>query len=165
VDTVVDDAAVTLRPDRGVAGRWTAVGVAATIRATWVALDARDSLVSWAFVALCAVLTSFVLLQLVRPDRFRLVVDDGGVEAHLPWQHVRHPWGRIHLARVVKVSGEPVLELHVWDPEDPSQTSPRATGVLLPVGADLDRLHAELERHLGHAPSTPPDTASGPEPG
>lgn len=146
---------VILRPDRGVAGRWTAVGATATLLAVWVALDAMDSVIAWAFAALCVVLTSYVVIQLVRPDRFELALDAAGLEARLPWQHVRIPWERVHLARVVTVTGEPVLELHVWDADDPGQTTPRATGVLLPMGADLGPLHAQLERHLGRADLAP----------
>lgn len=147
--------AVTLRPDRGVAGRWTAVGGAAFLLALWVALDAGDSVLAWAFAALCLVLTSYVAVQLVRPDRFELLLDGAGLEVRLPWQRARVPWDRVHLARVVTVTGEPVLELHVWDADAPGQSTPRATGVLLPLGADLEQLHRQLERHLGRADLAP----------
>lgn len=146
---------LTLRPDRGVAGRWTAVGGTATLLALWTALDAGDSVLAWAFTALCLVLTSYVAIQLVRPGRFELRIDASGVDVDLPWQHARVPWRRVHTARVVTVAGEPVLELHVWDPDAPAQSTPEATGVLLPVGADLDGLHAALARHLGVAAPDP----------
>lgn len=152
------DSEVRLGPDRGVAGRWTGVGLLAAVLALWVALDARDSVLAWAFVALCLVVTSYVGIQLVRPDRFVLQLDPGGVEVRLPWQRARVPWSRVHVARVVNVAGEPVLELHVWDLDDPAQSTPRATGILLPVGADLDALHAGLEHHLGVAD----DAVTGP---
>ena len=146
-----DDRAVTLRPDRGVTTRWSLLGLVTTGLATWVAVDAEDSVLAWAFVALCLVLTSYVVVQLVRPSRFQLRLDRAGVEVSLPWQHLRVPWHRVHLARVVTVTGEPVLELHVWAEDDPSQTAPHATGVLLPMGADLEQLHDHLARHLGRA--------------
>lgn len=146
--------ASTLQPDRGVTARWTAVGCVATLLAAWVAVDTRDSVLAWAFTALCLVLTLYVAVQLLRPDRFELRLDPAAVEVRLPWQQVRVPWERVHLARVVTVTGEQVLELHVWDTDVPAQTSPRAIGVLLPLGADLDLLHAHLERHLGRADTT-----------
>ena len=149
--------AVILGPDRGVAARWTAVGAVASGLALWVALDAGASVMAWAFLALCLVVTSYVLVQLVVPARFELQLDAAGLQARLPWQHVRVAWDRVHVARVVRVAGEPVLELHVWDADAPAQTQPRATGVLLPLGADLDLLHAELERHLGLADPTEPE--------
>ncbi len=152
------DTEVRLGPDRGVAARWTALGGAACVLALWVALDATTSVLAWAFLALCVVVTSYVALQLAMPDRFVLRLDAVGIEAHLPWQHAKVAWSRVHVARVVTVAGEPVLELHVWDADDPGQAQPRATGVLLPLGADLDVLHAALEHHLGiaDAPATDP---------
>lgn len=147
----MDDHVVTLTPDRGVVVRWTLVGSAATVLAGWAAVDAGDSVLAWAFVALCLLVTSYVVAQLVRPSRFRLRLDASGLDVHLPWQRTRVPWSRVHVARVVTVAGEPVLELHLWDPEHVAQDTPRATGVLLPLGADLDALHGALARHLGHA--------------
>lgn len=140
-----------LRPARGVTARWSLVGGLATVLATWAALDARESVLAWAFAALCLLLTTYPLLQLARPSRFALRLDAAGVELAMPWQQVRYPWERIHLARVVTVVGEPVLELHVWDAEHPDGATPRATGMLVPLGADLDALHAQLASHLGHA--------------
>ena len=150
------DTEVRLGPDRGMAARWTALGVAACLLALWAALDAMNVL-AWAFLLLCLAVTSYVVLQLVLPGRFVLRLDGVGVEVHLPWQRARVAWSRVHVARVVHVAGEPVLELHVWDADDPAQAQPRATGILLPLGADLDVLHAALERHLGVAvPATDP---------
>lgn len=147
----MDDRVVTLAPDRGVAGRWCLVGAGATGLAAWVAVDARDSVLAWAFAVLCAVVTAYVVVQLVQPHRFRLTLDSAGLEVHVPWQHRRIPWSRVHVARVVTVAGEPVLELHLRDAERPGDGPADATGVLLPIGADLDALHGALEHHLGHA--------------
>ena len=154
------DTEVRLRPDRGVAARWTALGGAACLLSLWIALDATASVLAWAFLALCLVVTSYVALQLAWPDRFVLRLDAVGVEVRLPWQHARVAWSRVHVARVVTVAGEPVLELHVWDVDDPAQAQPRATGILLPLGADLDVLHAALERHLGVAEAPAPDSSN-----
>lgn len=157
---------VIVEPDRATALRWSLVGAAAVGLAVWIAVDARTSVMAWLFVALCAVLSSYVVSQLVMPRRFRLRLDTDAIEVSLPWQHRRIPWQRVHLARVVTVTGEPVLELHVWDPDRPGQESPRATGVLIPLGADLAGLHAMLDRHLGRAEPTPDEGArpSRPEP-
>lgn len=155
--------AVILEPDRATAWRWTLVGIATIALATWIAVDARTSLLAWGFVALCVVLSSYVVLQLVLPDRFQLRLDAAAIEVRLLWQHRRIPWERVHLARVVTVTGEPVLELHVWG-DDPAQGAPRATGVLLPLGADLDVLHEVLERRLGRADLHADADTSRPEP-
>lgn len=145
---------VIVEPDRAAAVRWSLVGAAAIGLAVWIALDADTNVVAWTFVALCVVLSSYVVLQLVMPRRFQLRLDADAIEVSLPWQHRRIPWQQVHLARVVSVTGEPVLELHVWDPDRPAQESPRATGVLIPLGADLAGLHAMLDRHLGRAETT-----------
>lgn len=155
---------VILEPDRATAWRWTLVGAVAVALAAWVAIDAGTSLVAWVFLALCIVLSSYVVVQLVAPRRFRLRLDASAVEVALPWQHHRIPWDRVHLARVVTVMGEPVLELHLWDPDAPAQSTPRATGVVLPLGADLAHLHAMLDHHLGRAEAAPDTQATHPEP-
>lgn len=149
---------VTLRPSRAAVGQWTLVGAIASGLAVWVAIDARTSLIAWLFVGLCLLATTYVAIQLVLPSRFRLVLDDAGIEVVLPWQRTRLTWERVHLARVVPVTGEQVLELHVWDPDDESQSTPRALGILLPFGADLAVLHRVLEQRLGrHEPASSRD--------
>lgn len=151
----------TLMPARAAAGKWTAVGTTATALAVWVAVDARTSLVAWAFAALCLVGTSYVLLQLVAPSRFAITLGPAAIEVRLPWQHRRVPWDRIHVARVVRIAGDPVLELHVWDPDAVAQTQPRGMGVVLPIGADQPVLHRVLEQRLGrhHDPVADPRPA------
>lgn len=148
----------TLRPSPTVTGPWTVVGVVAIVLALWVALDVRSNLMAWLFVALCLVITSYVAIQLAAPTRFAVVLDDDGIEVSLPWQHDRIPWDRVHLARVVRVVGEPVLEVHAWDPGERAQRSPHPVGILLPMGADLPVLHRVLEARLGRyrQPGTDP---------
>lgn len=157
------DEGATLRPGRGVVARWSAVGGVACLLAVWIALDARDSVLAWGFAALCVVLTGYVVLQLARPDAFAVRLDASGIRVDLPWQHRHLPWDRIHLARVVTVAGEPLLELHVWDPDDPARAEPRATGVLLPMGVDLAVLHAHLDRWLGRSDDAPTERPLHPE--
>lgn len=146
---------VILRPNPVTAWRWSAVGVAASALAAWIAIDARDSLLAWGFLALCLVLSSYVVAQLLLPGRFEVHLDGAAIDVRLPWQQVRVPWDRVHLARVVTVTGEPVLELHVWE-TDGIADAPRATGILLPLGADLPALHQVLERQLGRWPDPAP---------
>lgn len=148
----------TLRPSPTVTGPWTVVGVVATVLALWVALDVRSNLIAWLFVALCLVVTSYVAIQLATPGRFAVVLDDDGIEVSLPWQHDRIPWDRVHLARVIRVIGEPVLEVHAWDPGEVTRRSPQPVGILLPMGADLPTLHRVLEARLGRyrQPGTDP---------
>ena len=139
----------TLRPARSTAGAWTAVGLAATSLAIWAAVDARTSLVAWTFAALCLVVTSYVALQLVAPAWFTVTLGPAAIEVRLPWQRRRVPWDRVHVARVVRVAGEPVLELHVRGPDAAAQDQPRGTGVVLPLGTDQAALHRVLEQRLG----------------
>ncbi len=148
----------TLRPSPTVTGPWTVVGVVAIVLALWVALDVRSNLIAWLFVALCLVVTSYVAIQLAAPNRFAVVLDDHGIEVALPWQHDRIPWDRVHLARVVRVVGEPVLEVHAWTSGEGVQRSPEPVGILLPLGADLPTLHRVLEARLGRyrQPGTDP---------
>lgn len=148
-----DPTTVTLRPSRATAGGWTAVGAVATGLAVWVALDAADSLVAWVFAALCLVVTLYVALQLVAPRWFTVALDAEGVEVRLPWQREHVPWDRVHQARVVRVAGEPMLELHVDAADDHARG--RGLGVVLPVGSDQDALHRVLEQRLGRQPVEP----------
>lgn len=143
----------TLRPSRAAAGGWSLVGVTATALAVWVAVDARTSLVAWVFAALCLVVTSYVAVQLLLPGRFTIALGASAVEVQLPWQRRRVPWDRIHQARVIRVAGEPVLELHVWDADAEGHERTRGIGVLLPVGADQAALHRVLADRLGRQPS------------
>lgn len=149
-----------LRPSASLAGRWTAVGLLATLLATWGAVAAGTSLLAWGLVAVAVALTVPVAAEWLLPDRFTVALDDIAAEVQMPWQRVRIQWADVHRAQVVTVAGEPVLELHVWDPDTPAQTQPRGVGVLLPLGADLPSLHRHLERLLGRIdPATITDPA------
>lgn len=143
------DTPTILRPSASLAGRWAAVGLLATLLAVWGAVASGTSLLAWGLVAVAVLLTAPVAAQWLLPDRFVVALDDTAAEVQMPWQRVRIQWADVHRAQVVTVAGEPVLELHVWDPDTPAQTQPRGVGVLLPLGADLPALHQHLERLLG----------------
>ena len=89
----------------------------------------------------------------VRPARAEGGGGDVAIEVGAPWQRLRLPWQSVHLARVTRVVGEDLLEL--WATADPADTSPRppmrTVSILLPIGADLDALHALLAARLGLA--------------
>lgn len=154
-----DQHTVRLRPSASATVPWALVGGISTALALWVALDAGTSLLAWLFAGLCVVATSYVLVQVLVPGWFTVVLDRSAIDAHLPWSHQRITWDRVHIARVVRVLGEPVLELHVWDPDRVTQI-PRAVGILLPFGADLPALHRVLEERLGRMDAPPAGSRS-----
>ncbi len=129
------------------------VGGIAVALTLWTAIDMRTSLFAWSFAFLTIVVTAVVVAQWVRPRAFEVRLGDAAIEVGAPWQRLRLPWESVHLARVTRVVGEDLLEL--WATVDPADTSPRPAmrtiSILLPIGADLDALHALLESRLGLA--------------
>lgn len=148
-----DTPELTLRPDPLVVGRWSMVGALAVGLTLWTAIDMRTSLFAWSFAFLTIVVTAVVVAQWVRPTLFEVRFGDAAIEVGAPWQRLRLPWQSVHLARVTRVVGEDLLEL--WATADPADTSPRppmrTVSILLPIGADLDALHALLAARLGLA--------------
>ena len=141
---------LTLRPSRRVAAWWT-LGVAVLLAAgVWLIVDSHGHPFAWLAFAVFVAQGSFFVAQLVAPSAFAIELDDTGLEARLLWQHVDVAWDVVHVARVRRVFGDPILELHVREPSptgDPWHT--RAIGVMLPVGYDAFALHTFLAARLG----------------
>ncbi len=141
---------LTLRPSRRVALRWTLAVLVLLTAGAWFVVDSHGHPFAWLAVAVFVAVGSFFVGQLVAPGAFALHLDETGLEARLLWQHVDVAWDVVHVARVRRVIGDPILELHVREPSptgDPWRT--RAIGVLLPVGYDAPALHAFLAARLG----------------
>jgi hypothetical protein len=141
-------APVVLRPSRAAAGGWSATALITLAVAGWIVVDSRGAVLAWLFATLVALVSVFFLWQFLLPGRFEVRLGSDDLEATLPWGHRRVAWEHVRLARVVRVTGEPILELHVTGG---SGGDTRPVGVLLPLGADLDALHGFLEARLGRA--------------
>lgn len=141
-----DAGAVLLRPARGTATSWSVVGGAATSLAGWLIADTGGHPLAVALLLACVVATYPVLLASVAPGRVAWLLDDQGLVVPRPWGSWSVGWEEIRLARVVRRFGEPALELTLAEAPGRSRTR------RLPVGADVERLHAVLAVQLGPTP-------------
>lgn len=145
----MEDEPLVIRPDAGAALRWSMVGVALVLVATWLARDAGP--LGWIALGVAIALAGYFVLQLVAPGLFQIVCDHHGLHGRTLLQRVDAPWESIHLARVSRIAGDPLLTVTVRDRYEST-----TAGLLLPVGADLEALHGVLGRRLGRGvPSEP----------
>lgn len=138
---------VELRPARAITGWWTALAAVVVGAAVWIVYDSGGSLLAWGFLVLTLVVAAFFALQLVVPDRFTVELTPDRLQTHHPWGARTIAWDDVRWARVIRVTGEPILELHLEGHPDEDAT----TGVLLPLGCDEDALHDFLAARLGVA--------------
>jgi hypothetical protein len=151
---------LTLRADRTTAAVWSVAALLLVAGSVWIVRDSRGALLAWIGFVLAIAVTAYFALQLVVPRALRLELDQDGIEGHLLGHTTRVRWDDVKVARVTVVAGDPILELHVRRDGD---TEP--VGVLLPLGCDLDALHAFLEARLGRTRPAPSGPApSGPAP-
>lgn len=147
-----------LRPDRATAVRWSATSLAAAAAFGWLLSDSDGHPLAWIALTFAVVVAVYFVAQLVAPSRFRLFLDDEGLDARFLTSHTTIAWEHVHVARVSSLAGEPYLELEVHEPASPDDSAPRRRGVLLPVGCDVRSLHRFLGRRLGRGGPRPPRT-------
>lgn len=149
---------LVLRPARGPAAAWAVAGVVLLAAGVWLVLDSAGAPLAWIAIAVFGVVAAYFLLQALVPSWFTLVCDEHGIRGRTPWRRLEVTWDGIDLASIDRFAGDPVLRLHLaTDPPD-------VVDVLLPVGADVESLHAVLRDRLGPAPvtSTPTSSRSAP---
>lgn len=141
---------VELLRDPVVAARWSGLAAALLVAAGWLVADSRGHPLSWALLVATLVASSYFFVQLVSPDTVRVTLGSAGIDAAAFGRRVSVAWDAVHVARVRQVAGEPVLALEIREQGPSGHPSPRrVVGVLLPLGSDVDALHAALERRLG----------------
>lgn len=137
---------VVIGPDAGRARAWAAAAVVLVVLTLFLALASDGGVIEWIGAAVAIAAATYFVIPVVAPAMTTLELDAQGVHGRSYHVAVNVPWEVVQVARVVHVAGEPVLELHVREPSpagDPWRT--RAIGVLLPIGADLDRLQEALD--------------------
>lgn len=141
-----DFAPVELRPQRGRAVAWTVLAVLVMVAATWFLADVGSRLFAVGFLLVAAVPLVYFGTQLVAPDQFTVRLEPDELEIQQFWRHRTIAWEHVQQVRVIRVGGEPALELF----------APAAGGritVLLPLGADLQNMHRFLRARLGLTPT------------
>ncbi|MBW3619195.1 MAG: hypothetical protein KY461_03040 [Actinobacteria bacterium] len=144
------DGVLVLGPDP-VRARWWAGWSLLLVALTLVlAIASGGGVIEWIAVAVAMAVALYFVIPVASPATTTLVFDARGVRGRMYHVPVAVDWDPVQVARVVRVVGEPVLELHVREPSpqgDPWRT--RAFGVLLPIGADLDALQTFLDGRSG----------------
>ncbi len=134
-----------LRPSRVVAALHVGLGGVVVALAGWIVVDSDGHALAVALLVAGLVVSAPFVGELLTPAAFTWRLDEDGLEARTGPRVVRVAWRHVHLARVGHAAGEPALHLDL-------HRGPRRVRTLrLPVGADLDVLHAALARHLGPA--------------
>lgn len=139
-----------LAPDRGRAGVWLGLALLLVAMCVWLVGDSSGAVIAWIALALAIGVALYFLVPVLAPELTTLVLDEDRVRGRSYHADVEVAWDQVQVARVVRVAGEPVLELHVREPSptgDPWRTRP--VGILLPPGCDLDALHDFLAVRLG----------------
>ncbi|HEX9766630.1 MAG TPA: hypothetical protein VGA36_07680 [Nitriliruptorales bacterium] len=140
----------TLRPARGVAALWSAWSCLLVAAGAWLVRDAPTSPVAWISLTVFVAVAAYFVLQFAVPSSVEVRLTEDELQARTLWVRRRVPWDQVHLARVRRLFGDPVLELEIRESagnKDPWQLS--SLGVLLPVGADVAALHRFLAARLG----------------
>lgn len=137
--------ALTLGPDPARARWWAGLSLLLVTLTLVVAIASEDGVLEWIGVAVAVAVAVYFVIPVVAPEVTTLVLDADGVHGRMYHVPVDVPWDVVRVARIVRVAGEPVLELHVREPRpgDDGQRT-RAVGILLPLGADLVALQELL---------------------
>jgi hypothetical protein len=133
----------TVRPDRRSALLWSGLAVLLVAVTGWLVWDSGLDVVAVVGLALAIGLLGWFGAQALVPSLFTVTCDGTGLHGRILWARVDVPWDEVHVVRVQRVAGEPVLQVHRRD------GSEGPAGLLLPVGVDLDALHRSLADHLG----------------
>lgn len=151
-------AALHLVPDRSAAGWWSLLGGLLIAAGVFFVADGSLTQVGrtivWFVLLFFAIVAGYFLIQLVVPERFRVTLTYERLHATIGWMRVDVPWDDVHLARVRRAFGDPLLELQVLEPERP-EVGPHLVAIPLPVGCDVEALHGFLAARLGRGPAGP----------
>lgn len=153
------DGAAVLVVRRGTAAAvvWSLLGLLLTCGGLLLVANSGGHPLAWLLLVLSLPAGAWFAAQLLLPAAVSLELDAERIRARTFGLRTCVEWDRVHLARVRRIVGEPVLELEVRDTPGYAPAGPRRQRlVLLPVGADLAPLYAFLEGRLGRAPYARP---------
>lgn len=150
-----------LCPSRGSAVAWGSGALLAAAVFGWTVFDTDGNPFAVVALVFAVVVAAYFVLQAVVPERFTVSFDQRGLTSRFLSRRIEVAWEQVHVARVGSLAGEPYLELHIRERSptgDPWRT--RATGVVLPVGCDVEALHRFLSARLGRGGLRPPRTVT-----
>ena len=142
---------VVLRRSGPVAGWWSLLGILLVAAGVFFVVDSEGHPIAWTLTALFAVPSSYFVIQLFWPRFVEVRLGSDELRSRSPLGRRTVAWGEVHLAKVRRVFGDPVLTIDVRRPDG----DPERRWIPLPVGADLDRLHAFLGERLGRGSRLP----------
>lgn len=136
---------LVVAPAPGSAISWAAAAALLVVLALIVAVPSDGGALEWIGVGVAIAVAAYFVVPVVAPAMATLVLDAYGVRGRLYHVMVDVPWEGVEVARVVRVAGEPVLELHVRRPSPQGDGwRTHATGYLLPIGTDVAAVEAFL---------------------
>lgn len=141
------DDVLVVGPDPGRARAWAGLALVLVAVTVALAVTAEDAVLEWIGAGVAVALAAAFVVPVVAPHLTQVELDRWGVRGRSYHATLEVPWDVVQVARVVRVVGETVLEVHVRVPSatgDPWRT--RAVGLLLPIGADVAALEAFLAR-------------------
>lgn len=136
---------IILRRNVAVAAWWVFLGASVTAAGVFFVVDSEGHPVAWGLAVVFSVPTLYFLLQLLWPGSVEVRLDRDGLRSRSPLGRRSVRWDDVHVAKVRRIFGDPFLVVDVRRPDGNLDR----TRVPLPVGADLDRVHAFLEERLG----------------
>lgn len=142
---------VVLQRNAAVAAWWSLLGASLTAAGVFFVVDSAGHVVSWMLLAVFALPSLYFLAQLVWPRFIEVRLGPERLRARSPLGRRSVVWDDVHVAKVRRVLGDPVLVVDVRRPDGELDR----TRILLPVGVDLDRLHGFLRARLGRGSRLP----------
>lgn len=157
---MIDVDEVVLRRKAAVAAWWSMLGISLLAAGVFFVIDTQGHPVAWVLVAAFSVPSLYFLLQLVFPSFVEVRLGPHELRSRSPFGRRTVAWDDVHLAKVGRIFGDPVLVIDLRRPDGDTDR----VRVPLPVGVELDRLHEFLRERLGRGsrlsdpgPLHPPD--------
>lgn len=144
---------VTLRPAPGVAGRWSVAAALLVVAGLYLVLDTGGDLLAYPVLAVFGVVAAYFLVQALAPGLVEVRLEPDALRATTFGRRTEVAWDVVHLARVTRLAGEPVLHLRLRPGVAEGRTRRSAVTVLLPLGCDEEAIHRFLAARLGRGPA------------
>ena len=145
-----------LRPRWSAAAAWGTLGLALIASGVYFVSDSRGHPLSWALLGAFLAVGGYYAAQAVVPGLVEVRLERDYVRSNLFGFKRRVSWEHVHVARVRRVGGDPMLHLEVREPSvSGDDFRHRVIAIVLPVGCDLGALHRFLAIRLGTAPRAP----------
>lgn len=142
---------VVLRRNAAVAAWWSLLGTSLTSAGVFFVVDSDGHPVAWALLVVFALPSLYFLAQLLWPGSVEVRLGPERLRSRSPVGRRSVGWDEVHVAKVRRILGDPVLVVDVRRPDGELDR----LRILLPVGVDLGRLHGFLEARLGRGSRLP----------